>query len=417
MNRLIISGILALASLHAAATDTHTRIFSTSIRSLRACVEGDYYAPAVIELHGDSRIRVEFDDINPERQYLRYSLLHCDASWQPSQLVESDYVDGFNQADIDDYAFSSGTFEQYVHYGISLPNDDMPILLSGNYLLKVYPEDDPDKVLVQQRFCVVEKRVGISVAVSSRTDIDYNDSHQQLSVTVDKADYDINNPYNDLKIVVTQNSRNDNEVTITHPLRVSGNSIVYEHDRSLIFPGGNEFRRFEMTTTNYAGMGIAGYTYSAPYHHAMLETDAPRWGKQYVYDRTQYGRFTIRESDAYNSDTQADYMIVHFSLKMPRLQGGEMYVDGEFTQHLFRNANRMHYDEETSCYELDLPLKQGAYNYQYLWLPDGHSVAQTAKVEGDHYQTVNEYQVRAYYRVPGERYDRLVGYSIIYSGR
>ena len=142
------------------AADTSTRIFDQSMRSLRACLETDYYAPPVIELGGDDRVRVEFDDINSERRYMRYSLLHCDAAWQPSQIVESDYVDGFNQADVDDCEFSSGTFEQYVHYGISLPNQDMPILLSGNYLLKVYLEDDPDCVLLQQRFCVVEKRVG-----------------------------------------------------------------------------------------------------------------------------------------------------------------------------------------------------------------------------------------------------------------
>ena len=44
------------------------------------------------------------------------------------------------------------------------------------------------------------------------------------------------------------------------------------------------------------------------------------------------------------------------------------------------------------------------------------NVAQTAKIEGDHYQTGNEYMIRAYYRVPGERYDRLIGYGLIYSG-
>ena len=415
MKRLISLAFVAL-TLSASATDTETRIFDPSVRSLRASVEGDYYAPAVIELDGESRIRVEFDDINSDRRYLRYSILHCDASWQPSQLVESDYVDGFNQADVEDYGFSSGTFEQYVHYGITLPNDDMPILLSGNYLLKVYLENDPDEVLLQQRFSIVEKRVGVRASVTSRTDIDYNGSYQQVTVTVDGSTYDINNPYNDLTVVVTQNSRSDNEAVVTKPLRVTGGDIVFEHDRALIFPGGNEFRRFEMTTTNYAGMGVERYTYNAPYHHAVLQPDKPRSGQSYTYDRTQYGRFTIRESNAYESDTQADYMITHFSLEMPRLQGGNVYVDGEFTQHRFANANRMHYDEETGRYELDLPLKQGAYNYQYLWLPDGHTAAQTAKIEGDHYQTVNEYQVRVYYRRPGERYDRMIGYGILYSG-
>ena len=76
----------------------------------------------------------------------------------------------------------------------------------------------------------------------------------------------------------------------------------------------------------------------------------------------------------------------------------------------------MHYNHNTQCYELDLMLKQGAYNYQYLWVPDGTSVGKTSTVEGDFYQTVNEYQIMVYNRKRGERYDRLIGTSIIYSG-
>lgn len=110
-------------------------------------------------------------------------------------------------------------------------------------------------------------------------------------------------------------------------------------------------------------------------------------------------------------------MVVHFALRMPELNGGKMYVDGEFTQHGFETANMMHYNNNTQCYELDLMLKQGAYNYQYLWVPDGTEVGQTSTVEGDFYQTVNEYLVKVYNRKRGERYDRLIGSGIIYSGQ
>ena len=95
--------ILAIAaSVAAYATDTRTAIFDSNFRSLRACTESNYYAPPVVELGGDDRVRIEFDEISPEMRYMRYSLLHCDANWQPSQLVESDYVDGFNEADIEE---------------------------------------------------------------------------------------------------------------------------------------------------------------------------------------------------------------------------------------------------------------------------------------------------------------------------
>ncbi len=397
--------------------DTHTRIFDKSFKSLRVSVVGNDYAPPVIKLGGVDKIKIEFDQLSPEMQYMRYSVVHCDAGWRPSQLVESEYVGGFNEANVENYDFSSATFAHYVHYNITVPNEDMDFLISGNYLLKVYPEDDPENVYLQVRFSLSEDCVDIVPEVTSRTDIDYNAHNQQLSVAVDTRDYYVTDMYNDLIVTVSQNSRTDNEAAVNRPLRVAGRKAYFEHDRKLIFPAGNEFRRFEMTTTNYAGMGIDGYSYHDPYYHVALKLDEPRAFGDYLYDRTQYGRFTIRQSDAYDSDTEADYMVVHFALRMPELNGGKMYVDGEFTQHGFETANMMHYNNNTQCYELDLMLKQGAYNYQYLWVPDGTEVGQTSTVEGDFYQTVNEYLVKVYNRKRGERYDRLIGSGIIYSGQ
>lgn len=416
---LIISIIAILCQIQANAqtlTDTHTRIFDKSFKSLRASVVGNDYATPVIKFGSTDKIKIEFDQLSPEMQYLRYSVVHCDANWQPSQLVDSECTDGFNEANVENYSFSSATFAHYVHYDITIPNDDMNFLVSGNYLLKVYPEEDSETTYLQVRFSLSEDCIDIIPEITSRTDIDYNKANQQLSIEVDTREYYVDNMYEDLKISIIQNSRTDNMVSVNHPMRVAGRKAFFEYNRDLIFPAGNEFRRFEMTTTNYAGMGIEGYAYHDPYYHVILKTDEPRAFGSYIYDRTQYGRFTIRYSDAYDSDTEADYMIVHFQLRMPELNGGKMYVDGEFTQHNFESANLMHYNHNTQCYELDLMLKQGAYNYQYLWVPDGTSVGKTSTVEGDFYQTVNEYQIMVYNRKRGERYDRLIGTSIIYSG-
>lgn len=416
---LIISIIAILCQIQANAqtlTDTHTRIFDKSFKSLRASVVGNDYATPVIKFGSTDKIKIEFDQLSPEMQYLRYSVVHCDANWQPSQLVDSECTDGFNEANVENYSFSSATFAHYVHYDIIIPNDDMNFLVSGNYLLKVYPEEDSETTYLQVRFSLSEDCIDIIPEITSRTDIDYNKANQQLSIEVDTREYYVDNMYEDLKISIIQNSRTDNMVSVNHPMRVAGRKAFFEHNRDLIFPAGNEFRRFEMTTTNYAGMGIEGYAYHDPYYHVILKTDEPRAFGSYIYDRTQYGRFTIRYSNAYDSDTEADYMIVHFQLRMPELNGGKMYVDGEFTQHNFESANLMHYNHNTQCYELDLMLKQGAYNYQYLWVPDGTSVGKTSTVEGDFYQTVNEYQIMVYNRKRGERYDRLIGTSIIYSG-
>ena len=91
------------------------------------------------------------------------------------------------------------------------------------------------------------------------------------------------------------------------------------------------------------------------------------------------------------------------------MYGGDIYLDGDFTQHQFTDANRMRYNPASGLYELSMMLKMGSYNYQYLWLPDGSTTALTGPIEGNHYHTVNEYLSLVYYRPVGQRYDRLGG--------
>lgn len=117
------------------------------------------------------------------------------------------------------------------------------------------------------------------------------------------------------------------------------------------------------------------------------------------------------------SNIEADYVITHFSLEMPELINTDIFLDGDFTYRRFSPQSRMIYNPTTKCYEKNILLKQGAYNYQYLAVPLGSPQGKTSIVEGNFYQTINEYTVMVYHRPPGSRYDRLVGTTFIYSGR
>ena len=108
--------------------------------------------------------------------------------------------------------------------------------------------------------------------------------------------------------------------------------------------------------------------------------------------------------------------MVHFGLEMPEIAGADVFLDGDFVQRRFDPVSRMVYNRATGRYENSMMLKQGAYNYQYLTVPSGSLQGETAPVEGDFYQTVNEYTVRVYYRPRGGRFDRLIGVGMIVSG-
>lgn len=395
------------------AVDTSTGIFNDRFKTLEVKVEGNEMLPPVINLSGNDRIIISFDELGDEVSYLRYSLVHCNATWQPSGLLESEFLQGFNEGSVTDYSFSEVTTLHYVHYRIELPNDDMRFTVSGNYLLKVYFENNPDDVLLQARFMVDEGIVNTIASVSSITDVDYNDKHQQVSVTVDAKDVPVHNIYNDLIVAVAQNGRTDNVVYLTIPQRVSDRKVIYEHMRQLIFPAGNEYRRFENVSVNFPSMRIAETVYVDPYYHAAVETDYPRAEEPYYYDETQKGRFKVHEYNSADPDVGADYVMTHFMLEMPQLNGADVFLDGDFTERRFDPRSLMHYDNYAHAYKAAVLLKQGSYNYQYLVVPTGSSVGTTAPVEGDFYNTSNEYLVTVYLRTPGARYDRLVGSTMI----
>ena len=416
---ILLAVVMMCVAAHASdIADTRTRTFDPAFRSLLVRLDGNYMFPPIITRGNDDHITVSFDELKDDRSYLRYTLVHCDADWKPSGLVDSEFVDGFNYADIEDYEFSSGTLSQFVHYQFTLPNEQMQPLISGNYLVRVYREEDPDDVVLQARFMVCENEVKVPIEVTSRTDIDYNDRHQQLSIKVDTRNYRVQNMYNDLKLRITQNQRPDTEVALSAPMMVNGNVAVFDHMKQLVFTAGNEYRRIETVATNYLTMGVEAVEYFHPLYHVTLRTDLPRTDEPYIYDQTQHGRYFIRNAESDNSATCADYIVTHFFLNTAGpVQGGKIYINGEFTYNLFSPTTLMKYDAATGGYTCDLLLKQGAYNYQYLFVPDGSTAGLTARIEGDKYQTVNEYLVRVYHRRQGERYDRFIGYGIAFSGR
>lgn len=406
----------------ATADDTSTTIFSPDFRTLTVNIEGDRLAPPILTLDGPQRLVIGFDELTDERSYLRYSIYHCDASWRPSQLVDSEVFDGFNIADVEDYGFSRATTMHYVHYSIALPNREFQFRISGNYLLQVYREDEPEDILLQVRFMVQEGEIGVGGSITSRTDVDYNDASQQLALEVETRRMRIRDPNTDLRVVVTQNGRPDTRRIFSRPSRLMGSKIIYEHMPSLIYPAGNEYHRFETVNNLYPGIGEDHIEYHSPWYHHVLNLDKPRADREYIFDSTQNGRYFIREYNADDSDVEADYVMVHFSLDMLPMPDADIYLDGDFLQRKLDDSSKMEYNPSTGRYERAMMLKQGAYNYSYLAWPRGVAPGQrppagymspTAPVDGDHYQTVNEYLVLVYYREPGSRFDRLLGSGLL----
>ena len=391
------------------------------IHTLQTTVNDDWLHDDVITLGTDDWVTISFDHFTHDYRRFIYKIVHCNADWTPSNLFEVDYMDGFNNQPIEDYENSLNTTMLYTHYRLNLPNDDIQFKVSGNYRVEIFLDENDDEneensefriqnsgltPVATACFRVVEPRMGLNVSVTTNTDIDTNLSHQQVAFTLNYTPGEVMDPATEIKPYVYQNNRTDNMVSLVKPIYVSPGRLEYRHNRALIFPAGNEYRRFEVINMHYATQGVDEISYFAPYYHATLLPDAPR--RNYSYDEDHDGRYFIRYNMALDTDTEADYLFVHFTLNMPRRTGGNFYLTGEFTYNDFDPTCQATYNDDAQAYEATLLLKQGAYDFMYLWVPEGSTAGQTGPAEGNFYEAENEYQVYIYHRPFGGRYDRLV---------
>lgn len=398
-----------MLGFHASAMNTGQQIFRPDVQTLSVTNPNNFMAPPVLRMASNDRLNINFDIIGDEHEYLRYRIIHCNADWQPSRLMESEYLDGFNEMPIEDFAYSSNTYVHYVNYNISLPDPALPIKTSGNYLLQVFPESDPDDVLLQVRFAASEQSTAVNGDYTTRTDRGTNSEYQQLFFKIDLGNSGAVNPYQDILVEITQNNRPETTRIVTHPMRVESGVAVFEHDPHLIFEAGNEYRRFETVRTDYPGMHVDSVKFLDGIWHAWLQPDFSRKHKEYSFDSTQHGRFKIDEYNSTEPDLSADYVMVHFTLDPGEHQDGKIFIEGDFTHHRLSDNYLLRYDWNDGLYHVAVPLKQGSFNYQYTVLKDGDITPSPANIEGNKYETRNEYLIKVFLRTPGSRADRLTG--------
>ncbi len=387
---------------------------------MRLMVSGDQLSPPVVSIGSRKQFTLSFDEMGHQYSRLVYRISHCGYLWDDDteSLFESDYLSGLNGQPIDDYNTSFNTTQLYTHYTFTFPNDNLRLLLSGNYCVEVYDEDEFNRSsspqpLLRSEFCIAESAMSVAASISSNTDIDFNAAHQQLTYSVSYGSTQVTDPLRELHTIVKQNRRDDNAVIDLQPNIRKANGIEYTHRPELIFEAGNEFHKFETIDMHRANLNIDNLRWYAPYYHFTIFPDAVR--RNYNYDEDANGGSILRNAEYDDEDITSEYAFVHFTLKAGEpLDGGDVYICGSWTNGTWDEQCLMQWDEANGEYIGVAYLKQGYYNYQYRQMgQDGKGT--TASTDGNFHETENEYAIYVYYRQPGGRYDRLVSYSTISS--
>jgi len=414
---LIFLSVNGLASSKVVVMPLMNGVYRENIHSVQFFREGWDFSQPIIELGAaDQRIQLKFDELSDGVTNFVYTVTHCDEEWYPSRLVQSEYMEGFMENPINDYAASINTTTKYTNYLLSLPNENVRFLVSGNYLLSVFEEGKKDSPVLTRRFYVVEPLADIKGEVKKSTFEGFKGRDQEIDFDMTYSRIGIQDPRTEIKVVVMQNSRTDNCLTKLKPLFVRDNQLSYDLSRENVFAGGNEFRNFDTKNLRINGLGVANIEFIRPLYHVTLRTDLVTRGSEYRNENDLNGRYLIKNDRVTDSDLESDYMKVYFSLEMAEpLLGGNIYVFGGLSDWQCLPVNKMTWNPELKLYEAALLLKQGFYDYQYVYVENGGSLIDNTLLEGSYVETENDYQILVYYRGFSSRYDRLIGYRTINS--
>ena len=235
-------------------------------------------------------------------------------------------------------------------------------------------------------------------------EVDFSVYHDKLNII---------NPREEIRVVIQQNNRWDNAIKDLKPLFIRDRVLVYDYNRENVFPAGNEFRYFDNRTNRVNGENVQFTDFHSPYYHKTLMTDQVRANKRFFPYKEMNGKYVVESQDreVEDYDTECDYTFVHFTLPLEAvLLGGTVNVFGALNNWNANKSNEMTWNFDTGAYELTLLLKQGYYNYMYVYVPNGSASANHTNLEGSFWEAENDYQIFVYYKELSGRYERLVGY-------
>ncbi len=380
------------------------------IKTVQCYPVGKPFAEPVIELGSGQQLIFSFDDLSQEQNSYTYKIVHCDPDWNPSGLSPFNYLSGFFSNPLEDYEYSYNTQVEYTHFSLLIPNDEIGIKISGNYILQVFNDNYPDSVVIAQRFSVLENQVAISAAIVNATNPSLLYTSQQLNFSVTYGNLPVYNPVKDVRVYVTQNqdpnSRRDFE-----PAFVRQNQLVYGDGTNNVFDGLSPFRNFQCSSfvyyTQYVKDVLKGP--DGLYNFILQPGVVPQ---RYVPLSDKDGNYYIEAENVQNRSLEADYVVAHFAILYPQpIPGAEVFIYGKFADWQFSPVLKMTYDSKNKAYVGEAELKQGYYDYMYAVVPEANKKIDLVTLQNNFYQTPNQYQMRFYFYDSNLMCFRFVGYQ------
>ncbi len=391
-------------------------VYKENIKTILFYKKGWEFTYPVMNLNSSEKLILQFDDLNEEITDYSYTIIHCNSDWTESGLNPLEYISGFTEDQITEFEPSFNTLVPYNHYEISFPNENIRPILSGNYSLIVYEDYDSEKIVFTRCFMIVDEKVKIESSVKRSTIVNTSNTSQEISFNIIDKNSIIKNAFDNLNVVISQNNRRDNIISGLKPDFIKGKIFEFYNPRKIRFSGGNEYRYFNTKSFKLATEKVHKIDFISPYYFYELYTEKTESYLPYSYIQDLNGGMLIVADNVFNNVLEANYVYVDFSLQTEELiNKGDFYVFGELSDWKLSKKSKMSYNYGTNCYELRMLLKQGFYNYEYVYADSLNAKIDNTKIEGSHYETENNYMIFIYYRKQGDDYDGLIGFQLFNS--
>lgn len=410
--------LLAFLFLFGATLNAQTVVYNPAIKSVKLFRAGDQTSFPLLTLNGSDVLQLEFDELGTSVKNYYCGFQLCNADWSPAGLNSFDYTKGFQSTRITTYRNSSLATFRYVHYQATIPDRNSAPSRSGNYLLKVYLNNDTTQLAFTKRFVVVNTMSQLTAQVTQPFNATLFRTGQRLQIGV-QVDRRINvlGP-SDIKVAVLQNQSWQTALFLNQPTIYRGNYYEYSDEAITGFAGLKEFRWLDLRSLRLKSDRMLNLNNYRDTVSVDMKPETSRNGQSYVYFRDLNGGFTIETYESVNPFWQTDYALVRFKYFPPgnkAMGGSDLYIFGEMTNYGADTTGLMHFNEESGAYEKTLLLKQGYYNYLYGTRSSRGGPLDFSQTEGNFWSTENNYTVLVYYRPFGGRADECIGYSIFNS--
>jgi hypothetical protein len=359
---------------------------------------------------GDS-FQLQFDDLHGNEANYYYQIIHCDYDWKQSQLSINEYMRGFDNQRIIDYTNSYNALQLYSHYRIQFPNRNTQLLVSGNYIIKIV--DENGDIVFSRKLILYENIVSVPMQIKRARNIaDANYKHN-IEFSVKSTSITFQSPLSNVKVLLLQNGKLNSGITNIKPMFTLANDLIYKYDTETQFWAGNEFRYFENKDVRAATNNVGKIDSQGGVYNAYLYTDEARAKEPYTYNPDYNGNFLIKTLNVENNEIEADYAWVYFSLSAPSFyEKKDIYVNGMFNNYAMNAESKMDYNAEKAVYEKAIMIKQGFTNYQYVVADKAGKIDNANAIDGNFFQTEDNYFALIYYKENNQRYDRIIGKAV-----